>query len=190
MAGPRRMAPADRREHLVDAALRVFADRPEDEVGLEDLAAAAGVTRNLLYRYFDSRGDLLRAAVQEAIVRVAARFDGDLSVPVTDKLPRNVALWLDGVQDGDPAVRMLFRARRSTDREVARVMADARAVLCAAIARNHLGDGDPGPRALAVIDGYLTMAQQLIEDGTLTRPEIERVLSDALPVLMASISEA
>lgn len=183
----RRMAPADRRAHLVDAALRVFADRPEDEIGLEDLAAEAGVTRNLLYRYFDSRADLQRAAVAEAITRVAARFETDPELPVATKLPRNVALWLDA---SDPPVRVLLRAGRSADREAARLVAEARRGLCEAIARNHLGDRDPGPATLAVLDGYLTLAQQLIEDDALTRAQVERGLSGVLPVLVAAVTRA
>lgn len=184
MPAARRMAPADRRAHLVDAALRLFADRPEDEVGLEDLAAAAGVTRNLLYRYFDSRADLQRAAVGEAIARVATRFDDDPDVPVVEKLPRNVALWFD-VED--PAVRLVLRARHFPDREVTALLAGARGALCVAIARNHLGEHDPSPELLAVLDGYLTLAQQLMEGGVLGRAQIERVLIDALPVMIRAV---
>lgn len=183
----RRMAPVDRRAHLVDAALRTFADRPEDEVGLEDLAAAAGVTRNLIYRYFDSRAELQRAAVAEGVRRVSERFAGDPAAPVQAKLPRNVAMWLDA---DDPAVRLLLRASHSADRVVARTVAAARRTLCAAIARNHLGEAEPAPEVLAVLDAYLTMGQQLIEAPELSRADAERVLVAALPVLVASLRPA
>lgn len=189
MSTARRMPPAERRAHLVDAALDEFARRHEEDVGLEDIAQAAGVTRNLLYRYFASRAEIQRAAVAEAIERVARRFSVDPAVPITAKLPRNVAMWLDAVAADDPAVLLIFRSAGSSDSEVAALVARAREALARAIARNHLGDGDPPAAVLAALDGYLVLGERLIDrwrDGDLTRPQVERVLADVLPILVAS----
>ncbi len=189
MSTARRLPPAARRAQLVDAALGVFATRAEDDVGLEDIAAAAGVTRNLLYRYFESRAEIQRAAVTVAIERVAQRFLVDPGVPVRAKLPRNLGMWLDGVQHEDPAVLLLFRAASSSDREVAALAGRAREALCRAIAFNHLGDADPPRAVLVALDGYLVLADRLIErwsSGDISRADVERILGDVLPVLVAS----
>lgn len=186
---PRRMPPAERRAQLIAAAIDVFAERAEEEVGLEDLAAAAGVTRNLLYRYFASRGDLHREAVLEAIRRIAARFDTDAAQPLASKLPRNIAMWLDAIERGDPNVRVILRATHSQDAAVATVARAAREALTRTIALNHLGTHDPGPPVLAALDGYLALAERLVERwtaGDLDRAEVERVLADVLPPLVAA----
>lgn len=189
---PRRLPPAERRGQIIGAAVEVFAARPEEEVGLEDLAAAAGVTRNLLYRYFDSRGDLQRAAVEEAVGRIAARFDTDAQRPLASKLPRNVALWLDAVEAGDAAVRLVLRAGHSQDPQVAAVASAAHEALARAIAFNHLDTRDPAPAVLAALDGYLALAERLIDrwtvGGDLSRDEVERVLAGALPAVVAAVT--
>lgn len=183
----RRLPPAARRAQIVTAAVELFARRPEDEVGLEDLAAAAGVTRNLLYRYFASRGDLHGAAVDEAVRLAAARMDTDPARPLAAKLPRNIAAWLDAVEQGDPAVRLVFRAGHSADPAVADRVRRARELLARAIAFNHLGVEDPPAAVLAALDGYLALAERLIArwgEGALAREDVERVLAATLPPLV------
>ncbi|MGI5282259.1 TetR/AcrR family transcriptional regulator [Nonomuraea polychroma] len=54
-----------RREQLLDAALKVFADKGVDGASVKDLAEAAGVTPGLLYRYFDSKEALVQALLAE-----------------------------------------------------------------------------------------------------------------------------
>ena len=192
MATARRLPPAARRMQLIAAAIEVFAEREEDEVGLEDLAAAAGVTRNLLYRYFASRGDLHHAAVVEAMARLAPRMDTDPGRALDEKLPRNVARWLDAVEERDPAMLLVVRAGRSSDPQVAAAAAAAREALTRAITRNHLGVDDPPPAALAALDGYLALAERLIDhwtaDGDLDRAAVERVLADVLRPLVAAVA--
>lgn len=187
----RRLPPAERRAQLAAAALELFAVRDEEEVGLEDLAAAAGVTRNLLYRYFDGRGALHRAALDLAIERLAARMQTDEATPLSTKLPRNVAMWVDAVENDDPAMTVILRASRSADPAIRAIYADARDDLTRAIAFNHLGLEDPPTSVLAALDGYLALAERLLQhraSGNLSRDELERVLADALPPLVAAVA--
>lgn len=187
---PTRLPPEQRRAQLAAAAMEVFAHRPETDVGLEDLAAAAGVTRNLVYRYFASRAELHQAAVLVAVGRLAERFDTDPGHAVGEKVPHNIAVWLDGVASQDPAVLLLLRAARSSDPGVAELAARARDVLAGAIARNHLGSpADPQAAVLAALDGYLALADRLIDrwrEGALTRGQVEDVLAGVLPPLIAA----
>ena len=48
----RRLDPAQRREQILDAANALFAERAYDEVSIEKIASAAGVTRGLVHHYF------------------------------------------------------------------------------------------------------------------------------------------
>ncbi|WP_431914147.1 TetR/AcrR family transcriptional regulator [Nonomuraea jabiensis] len=54
-----------RREQLLDAALRVFADKGVDGATVKDVAQAAGVTPGLLYRYFDSKEAMVETLLSE-----------------------------------------------------------------------------------------------------------------------------
>jgi AcrR family transcriptional regulator len=71
----RRLAVADRREELIAAALELFSSRPADEVTLDDVAVAAGVSRALAYRYFGTRGEIYVAAMRTAADRLLGLLD-------------------------------------------------------------------------------------------------------------------
>src|SRR3954449_6596950 len=53
-----RLDPGQRREQILDAANALFAGRPYDEVSIEDIANAAGVSRGLVHHYFGGRKDV------------------------------------------------------------------------------------------------------------------------------------
>jgi AcrR family transcriptional regulator len=59
----RRLPRAQRREQILAAATKAFARNGFTATGLDDIAAEAGVTRVILYRHFDSKTDLYRAAL-------------------------------------------------------------------------------------------------------------------------------
>jgi AcrR family transcriptional regulator len=70
------MAPARRRTRrkdarpgeIVEAALRLFADRGFAATKLEDVAAAAGIGKGTIYLYFPTKDDLFRAVVRQAVL--------------------------------------------------------------------------------------------------------------------------
>lgn len=55
----------DRREQIIDAAMRVFAQKGYVRATNRDVAREAGITTGLIYYYFKSKEDLLRAALEE-----------------------------------------------------------------------------------------------------------------------------
>ncbi|KXO98222.1 hypothetical protein AXK60_14575 [Tsukamurella pseudospumae] len=57
------MTPADRREQLLDAVLRVIATRGVGKVSIDAVAKEAGVTRPVVYKLFDDSNALLRASL-------------------------------------------------------------------------------------------------------------------------------
>ena len=62
--------PEERPNELLDAALRIFAERGYGNTRLEDIAAAVGVTKGTIYHYFETKEDLLRQAIEHNHERV------------------------------------------------------------------------------------------------------------------------
>src|SRR5437763_12004161 len=59
-----RMAPAERREQLIDSALEVILEQGYGGVSIEAIARRAGVTRPVVYDHFPNLGRLLHALVE------------------------------------------------------------------------------------------------------------------------------
>src|SRR3954454_2400127 len=75
---PVRLARAERREGLLDAALSLVAAGDVDAVSIESVADRAGVSRPLVYKHFANRIDILTALY----LRESQRLHADLSVDV------------------------------------------------------------------------------------------------------------
>src|SRR5579875_60468 len=59
-----RMAPSQRREQVIDAALRVIVEQGYEGVSIEAIARTAGVTRPVIYDHFPNLGALLQALIE------------------------------------------------------------------------------------------------------------------------------
>lgn len=128
-----RMAPEDRREQLLDSALRVIVTQGVHKVSIDSVAKEAGVTRPVVYGHFEDSNALLRASLareeQRATAQwVAAMAQADRRTP-TQAAVTGFRGFLDAVQKSPDlwrAVFMLadsstpqFRARLELGREVA-----------------------------------------------------------------------
>jgi AcrR family transcriptional regulator len=67
------------REAIMSAAAELFRERGFRETSLSDIGAAAGVSGPAIYRYFDSKGELLSALIEEAAVLWRETVDAVLS---------------------------------------------------------------------------------------------------------------
>lgn len=106
----KRLPPAERRALIIDAAGRLFGADGHDATRLDDVAAAAGVTKPILYRHFASKQDLYLA--------VLARHRDDLPTfteglvfdgPLEARLRAVLEGWFAYVEAHAYSWRMLFR---------------------------------------------------------------------------------
>src|SRR5436190_145491 len=70
-----RLDPEARRAQLVQLGLQMLADRTLDQLPVDEIAAAAGISRGLLFHYFPTKRDfgvaVARAAAQRLIDETA-----------------------------------------------------------------------------------------------------------------------
>lgn len=70
----RSIATGDKRQRILDAAVRVFADHGYHGSRVGDIAEDAGVAHGLLYHYFSSKEEVLRTIFAENWGQLIARF--------------------------------------------------------------------------------------------------------------------
>jgi AcrR family transcriptional regulator len=115
---------ADTRERLLAAAADVFAERGYDGTRVADIAAVAGVSNGALYAHFDSKAELLAAALRAHGQRqLADMVAADPGRSITDIL-LEVGCGLRQRREtrGYLIVEALVAARR--DPEVAKLIRD------------------------------------------------------------------
>jgi len=69
---PRLLPRAERRSSIVAGAARAFAASGFDATSMEEIAAASGVTKLILYRHFESKEELYRSILEAVSSRLGA----------------------------------------------------------------------------------------------------------------------
>jgi AcrR family transcriptional regulator len=142
-----RLDPAQRRDQILDAANALFAERAYDEVSIEDIANAAGVTRGLVHHYFGGRKDVYIALLG----RLSAQRESELRPPVgrsaRARVGDSVSRWLDWTE----ASRTIWLATIAhgddiADPDVRHVVADLVRRAVALLTGFHADLADDSPR--------------------------------------------
>ncbi|MFC7329159.1 TetR/AcrR family transcriptional regulator [Marinactinospora rubrisoli] len=146
-AGNGRGAEAARRR-AVAAALRLFTEHGYEATTMDDIAAAAGVSRRTLFRHFGSKEDVLFAGNDEVFAKVTRHLAASThDDPVTTVCAAARMVFQDYVADPDitvPRYRLVRAVPRLRDREIAMT-----ARYQAAFTGYLAAEDTDGPRALA-----------------------------------------
>jgi AcrR family transcriptional regulator len=116
----------ERRAQLLALGLAMFSERSYDEVSIDDLARAAGVSKGLLYHYFPTKRDLYVAALEEAARRLVDAITTDQSGTPEEQLRRGLSTYLDFVERHGQAYVALMRGGIGSDPEVAAILETTR----------------------------------------------------------------
>jgi AcrR family transcriptional regulator len=112
-----RLSAPERRESLLDIALAVFAQRGYHATFIEAIAAAAGVSKPVVYDHFASKVELYRALLEreaERLVEALAAEDPD-TAPVDERLERTARRLVEFAREHRESWRVLFVERVSDE---------------------------------------------------------------------------
>jgi AcrR family transcriptional regulator len=118
LTAKRRLSTDARREQLLASGARLLAERPFDEVSIEEIARAAEVSKGLLYHYFPTKKDFLIAALERGQEELAALTAPDPSLPPAEQLAASLDRFLDFVEEHEAAYAAIFRSRGGGDPEI------------------------------------------------------------------------
>lgn len=134
----RRLPAAERRRRIESAAVEAFAERGYDATTVAEVAAAAGVTRSVLYDHFrDKRRLYLHVLSTENTAMLARVADGiTASGGSRDRMRATTAAYLAYTRERPAARRLLVDPVPSGDAELDQVIRgyrDARAQIVASL---------------------------------------------------------
>lgn len=180
----RRLEPDERREQILDCAVRLFGERPYSAVSTTEIAREAGVARGLLHHYFGTKRELYLEVVRRMVL-MPEMFDTVTSGGMDERVEQSVQWFLDTVGPyGKTFVAVLGAEGIGTDSEVERIFAQADEVAAAQVLQTLGLPADPAGTRNAVIRAYgglvKSAIREWVRDGTLTREQVQLLLSQAL----------
>jgi AcrR family transcriptional regulator len=189
----RRLAPDDRRQALINSALKLFNTYPYDEVSVDDIAADAGMSRPLVYHYYGGKAGVfitaLRQTGEDVVAAIYEAGVGDLD----NWLAAGLAAFFDHIQANPIALTALLRhgslagpLTGGEDRQVLDEIRDRVLTLILACL------GSPGDSAVlqSVLRGWIamveTMGREWLRWGEPTREELETLLPELLRAVLGT----
>ena len=155
------------RQRLVEGGARLAKKRGFAAAGVDDLAAAAGVTSGAVYKHFSRKSELLAAIIEAELGRSAARF---VEVPAGDsgRLDRALAAYLslEHVEHSEVgcALPSLTADVARADPGVRKQFEDGLLAVHASLKR-HVGSNDAAWTLIAQTVGAVMLARAMQDDA-------------------------
>lgn len=185
----RRLSVEDRLEHLVGVGVELIATRHWDALTMNDIAAAADVSKPLLYHYFSTKSDLYVAAVRSAAEQLRQATRPDPTLAPRARLRRALQVHVDWVEANAPGYRTLLQGGAGADPQVQAIVERSRAEVVQRIVHNmELEQAPPALRiALRGWVGFLEGAcLDWLTAKDITKPQLIRLLSKSLSGAIAA----
>lgn len=179
------------RDHITHVALELFATRGFDDVSVDDVAHAAGISRRTLFRYFSSKNAIPWADFDASLTELRDLLNAVPHDVPMDAALRSALLEFNSFDESEtPRHRRRMQVILQTDALQAYSMtmyAGWRGVIAAFVARRL----DTKPTALVpqtvawtVLGVALTAYEQWLADETVSLPE---ALGEAFDIVRAGI---
>jgi AcrR family transcriptional regulator len=186
--GRRRLSVDERRDELIEAALELFSHRPPEEISIDDVAAAAGASRALVYHYFGGKQELYLAALRSAAHQLSELLEPPSEGSPLVRLQISMKRYFDFVEDHAPGYLAMLRGGPAFGSgELGDIVEGTRAILLDRILR-ELGIDTPGPVLRITLRSWMagveTAALDWLERKDLPRDELEALLVDQNLVML------
>jgi AcrR family transcriptional regulator len=71
---------AEKRQLIMDSALHLFAENGFENTSIDCITKSAGISKGLLYAYFESKDDLLHRILAEGLQTATSNFNPDMTM--------------------------------------------------------------------------------------------------------------
>lgn len=153
------MKPQQRREHLLDTAAALFAEKPYEDVWVEDIAARAGVSRALLYHYFPSKRDLYVAIFERASGRLLARTNPDPKLPLAEQLASGLEAHIQYFADHPFEAVTMNRGALSDDPAIQAIITEELNIVGQRLIEKLVEEGRQRDFAEITVEGWLAFVR-------------------------------
>jgi AcrR family transcriptional regulator len=180
----RRLSRQQRRHELLDVGAILFAERPYEDVLMEDVAAYAGVTRSLLYQYFPTKRDFFTAVFRRDSDRLLSSTQVGHSQSMAEQLAAGLDAHIQYFVDHPHEALAVNRGALSGDQVIQGIIAEELLVVGRRILDSTGAQGHARDIAALAVHGWLVsvraMCVQWVESPSISRHELAELCLCAL----------
>ncbi|MFF3331251.1 TetR/AcrR family transcriptional regulator [Streptomyces sp. NPDC002888] len=185
----RRMGVEERRQQLIGVALELFSRRSPDEVSIDEIASAAGISRPLVYHYFPGKLSLYEAALKRASEDLAGRFAEPQVGPLGARLLRVMRRYFDFVDEHGPGFSALMRGGPAVGSSTTNALVDSVRQAAYDQILSHLDVTEPPARLELIVRSWISLAESTaliwLDGRRIPRAELEAQLVHDFAALAA-----
>jgi AcrR family transcriptional regulator len=158
---------------------------------LDELAANANVTRNLLYHYFPrGRQDILVAVAERSGMELTAGWVTTEAVPLEDRIAVNFARYFEHAMQPSDAWRVHRFARSTLHPELSEIVDRYEETVISGVSQNNLGTPDPPPLVRIALKAFIVFTETLLDQARNDGTPLGQVLAVVAETLPATVQAA
>jgi AcrR family transcriptional regulator len=188
MAGARRVRLQldERRTQLLRLGIEMFASRSYEEISIDDIAEAAGVSKGLLYHYFPGKREFYVEAIRASSLHLRQLTEPDPLLPPSARLRAAIDAHLDYIREHRAVYQMIYSGGIGVAPEVGTILEEHRAFVMDRLLKN-LGVAKPRPALRVALRAWIRMVEGVSLDW-IARPELQQKdLRELLVVAYAAL---
>ncbi|CCK30583.1 tetR-family transcriptional regulator [Streptomyces davaonensis JCM 4913] len=174
---------------MIGVALELFSRRSPDEVSIDEIASAAGISRPLVYHYFPGKLSLYEAALKRASDDLASRFVEPHDGPLGARLLRVMRRYFDFVDEHGPGFSALMRGGPAVGSSTTNALIDSVRQAAYDQILSHLRVEHPPARLELVVRSWISLAESTaliwLDGRRIPRAELEVQLVQDFAALAA-----
>ncbi|RPK34302.1 transcriptional regulator BetI [Streptomyces sp. ADI92-24] len=187
-----RLSPDERRAQLVSIGVDMLADCSLDELSTDDVARRAGISRGLLFHYFDSKRDFYRCVVRRECDDFAAATEPDPLLEPVPWLRSFIAGFAAYVTEHRKVYLALVHGAGGSHPAVEDIVESTRATLARRVEEGQRRLGMPdSPRLLVAARAWMAFAEEAVTnwppDGPDALAELGAFLESSFVSLLGAL---
>ena len=162
-----------RRQRLIEIGMDLFWDRSYEEVAIDDIAAAADISKGLLYYYFPTKHDFYAAVVQYAAEQLLQETEPDPTLEPGERLRACLNAHFTYVKRHAKAYIALLHGGMGVDAQIASILDMARQTSVQRLIQNMPDGASLSPSQRLALNGWIGFLEA-ISIAWLEQPDIDQ----------------
>ena len=181
-----------RRAQLLELGIELFSKRGYEDISIDGVAEAAGISKGLLYHYFRNKREFYVETVRAASRRLQLLTTPDPALPEPARLRAGLDAHLRYIQEHGPVYAAVYRSGVAIAPEVSEILEEHRDVIIGVFLR-ALGVSRPRPILRAALRAWVSMVEgaslEWIANPRISREDLRELLVAGYACLLAKALE-